>query len=92
MIKNLKKHSKLLLLALLFSASSIFPTLAVEPQQPGKPETTQTYQAQKRKREDISEETPQEKHQRKIQDDVNRIRENHSENRTFETFCAFCAI
>ncbi|MGN1043596.1 MAG: hypothetical protein ACI4PR_02185 [Acutalibacteraceae bacterium] len=77
MIKNLKKHSKLLLLALLFSASSIFPTLAVEPQQPGKPETTQTYQAQKRKREDVSEETPQEKRQRKIQDDVNFIRENY---------------
>ena len=77
MIKNIKKHSKLLLLALLFSASSIFPMLAVEPQQPGKPETTQTYQAQKRKREDISEETPKEKRQRKIQDDVNRIRENY---------------
>ena len=52
MFKNLKKHSKLLLLGLIFSSSLPFSSFAIEPQGPKDIDIVQAINSRKRKREE----------------------------------------
>lgn len=52
MFKNLKKHSKLLILGLIFSSSLPFSSFAIEPQKPNDIDIVQAIKDRKRKREE----------------------------------------
>ncbi len=52
MFKNLKKHSKLLVLGLIFSTSLPFSSFAIEPQKPNDIDIVQAIKDRKRKREE----------------------------------------
>ena len=52
MFKNLKKHSKLLILGLIFSTSLPFSSFAIEPQKPNDIDIVQAIKDRKRKREE----------------------------------------
>lgn len=52
MFKNLKKHSKLLVLGLIFSSSLPFSSFAIEPQKPNDIDIVQAIKDRKRKREE----------------------------------------
>lgn len=52
MFKNLKKHSKLLILGLIFSSSLPFSSFAIEPQKPNDIDIVERIESRKRKREE----------------------------------------